>query len=111
MRVDGIGELSDHALYWRLTYDRCGHVQDFARVGLAEADSAVIYVRRHYARCLTCGPDAPPPGETPDTHSHQVRVVLNPDELAVTIAALRSVDQPALAERLAAILQQITSAG
>jgi hypothetical protein len=38
MRVQGVGELTDHNTYWRLTYDECGHVQEFAREGLDEPE-------------------------------------------------------------------------
>ena len=54
MRLPGIGELTQVEDYWRLVYDRCGHVQDLARPGLEDPARATAYVRREYAHCLLC---------------------------------------------------------
>jgi hypothetical protein len=47
MRVQGVGELTDHDTYWRLTYEECGHVQEFALVGLEAPEGVAFFVRRH----------------------------------------------------------------
>ncbi|MCA1647477.1 MAG: hypothetical protein LC797_19135, partial [Chloroflexi bacterium] len=60
MRIDGVGELTYHGTYWRLTYDSCRHVQEFARLDLDDSrarddpERAALEVQRHYAWCLSC---------------------------------------------------------
>lgn len=49
-----VGELIDYGTHWSLTYDRCGHSQDFARIGLSDFGCAVREVKHHYAQCLSC---------------------------------------------------------
>jgi hypothetical protein len=111
MRVQSVGELTDHDTYWRLTYDECGHVQEFAREGLDEPEDVAVYVQRHYAQCLTCVRANPPAAaDTPNVMLDQFHLVMSLDELAVTVAALRSVNQTELAERLDAILGQVRPA-
>jgi hypothetical protein len=110
MRVQGVGELTNHDSYWRPTYDECGHIQEFAREGLDEPDVATRFVRHHYARCLTCARANPAAAKTSNVVPDQIHLVLSLDELAVTIAALRVVDQNELAERLDALLRQIKPA-
>jgi hypothetical protein len=110
MWVQGVGELTDHDTFWRLTYDACGHVQEFAREGLDEPDGAGLFVRHHYARCLTCALGNPVAATPINVVPDQFHLVLSLDELAVTIAALRVVDQTELAERLDVILRHINPA-
>jgi hypothetical protein len=107
MRVHGVGELTHYDTYWHLSYDECGHVQEFAREGLDEPEGAAFFVRRHYAHCLTCALAGPVAAEMSNVDPNQFQLVLSRDELTVTIAALRVVNQPELAERLDAILRQI----
>ncbi len=60
MRIEVVGELTYHDTYWRLLYDKCRHVQEFARFELEDSlvredpQRAAREVRRHYARCLSC---------------------------------------------------------
>ena len=58
MRLPGIGALTAVEDYWRLVYDRCGHVQDMGRHGLEDPVRAAAYVRRNYVHCLLCQLDA-----------------------------------------------------
>jgi hypothetical protein len=108
MKVQGVGELTDHSTYWRLTYAECGHVQEFAREGLDEPEDAAFYVWRHYGQCLTCARARPTAVEL-NVEPEQFHLVLRLDELAVTIAALRFVDQLELAERLDSIRRQVSA--
>jgi hypothetical protein len=103
MRVQGVGELTDHDTYWHLTYDDCGHVQAFAREGLDDPEGATFFVRRHYAQCLTCAPvNKPVAAETPSVKPAQLHLVLSLDELAAIVTALRS-----SADRLDNVLRQL----
>jgi hypothetical protein len=107
MTVTDVGELTDHATYWHLAYAACSHVQVFARQGLDDPEAAVFFVRRHYAQCLTCAlTNIPVVAETLNVEPDQFHLVFSLDELAVTIAALRVVDQVELAERLDKVLRQ-----
>ena len=64
MQLDGIGQLTNQGTYWRLIYDRCGHVQEFARLAVETGRGALgvlddphlasADVHRRYAHCLTC---------------------------------------------------------
>jgi hypothetical protein len=54
MQVEAVGDLVDLKTHWQLVYKRCGHVQIMGRLGLEDAERAHAYVRRNYARCLTC---------------------------------------------------------
>jgi hypothetical protein len=54
VRVQGIGELAEVGYCWRLTYDQCGHIQEFALLGLEDPQQAVLQVSRYYTGCLTC---------------------------------------------------------
>ncbi len=111
MRVQGVGELTDAGSYWRLVYDDCGHVQALAREGLDDPEGAVFFVRRHYAKCLTCTlADRPVAAETPNVDPDQVHLVLSADELGVIVSALRSSDRPELADRLNKVLRQLGQA-
>ncbi len=106
MRVQGVGELTDHDTYWHLIYDDCGHVQVFAREGLDEPEGAAFFVRRHYGECLTCAlTNKLVVTETPNVDSDQFHLVLRRDELSAIVFALRSSDHPELVERLDAILR------
>lgn len=105
MRVQGVGELTDHDTYWHLIYDDCGHVQVFAREGLDEPEGAAFFVRRHYIECLTCVlTNRLVVAEAPNVDSDQFHLVLRRDELTAIVFALRSSDRPELVERLDAIL-------
>ena len=53
MRVESVAKLTDLSS-WRLVYDDCGHVQEFANEGLADLEHVALYTRRHFAHCLTC---------------------------------------------------------
>ncbi len=89
MRLQGVGELTNHATYWHLVYEACGHVQAFAREGLDDADAAAFYARRHYAQCLTCAlVNRPAAAEPRNVVADQLNLVFSLDELAVTIVAL-----------------------
>jgi hypothetical protein len=102
-RVQGIGELTDHDTYWLLTYDDCNHSQAFARVGLDEAQAAAVYVRRHYARCLSCGLTTRPVAL--QTTNIGPDLMLSPGELEIIVNALRAFGQTDLASRLDEILR------
>jgi hypothetical protein len=52
--LEHIGTLIPRQGYWRLVYDRCGHAQEFPRLGLEQAEDAAHEVHEHYAECLTC---------------------------------------------------------
>lgn len=54
MQVEAFGDLIDFKTHWQLVYKQCGHLQVLARLGLEDAERAQAYVRRNYARCLTC---------------------------------------------------------
>ena len=54
MVLSGVGKVLDAGAYWQLIYDRCGHTQVFARLGLEWPEQAEREVRRWYATCLTC---------------------------------------------------------
>jgi hypothetical protein len=106
-RVQGIGELTDHDTYWILTYDDCNHSQAFARVGLDEFQAAAVYVRRHYARCLTCGLTTRPVAvQMTDVGPD---LMLSPGELAIIVSALRAYGQADLATRLDETLRHARS--
>jgi hypothetical protein len=106
MRVQGVGELTDHDTYWRLTYEACGHVQEFPREGLEEPDGAALFVRRHYTHCLTCLlANTAPAAVLPNVEPDQFHLVFSHDELAAIVTALRSSDRPELAERLDKVLR------
>jgi hypothetical protein len=65
MRMQGVGELTDHDTHWYLAYDDCSHGQVVARVGLEEPERAARFVRRYFAQCLTCRLEsARPPGDS-----------------------------------------------
>jgi hypothetical protein len=108
MRVQGIGELTEHDTHWHLTHDDCGHVQVFALEGLDDPEAAVFLVRRLYAKCPTCAlANTAVAAETPTVEPNQFHLVLGRDGLAAivaAVAALRVVGLAALAERLDAIL-------
>jgi hypothetical protein len=53
-RLQGVGKLTRFDSYWRLIYNACGHTQEFAREGLDDLDAVAVFVRRHYADCLSC---------------------------------------------------------
>src|SRR5712692_1111200 len=94
MRVTDVGELTDHDTYWHLACDDCTHVQLFARQGLDDAEAAGVFVRRHYAHCLSCALiNSPVAAETLNVEPDQFHLVFSLDELAATIVALRVVDQ------------------
>jgi uncharacterized protein involved in type VI secretion and phage assembly len=105
VRVPGIGELTDHTTHWLLTYDACHHGQAFARVGMDEHQAAAAYVRRHYARCLTCGLATRPVA----VHTSNVapELMLSPRELTTIVTALRAFGQSDLAGRLEEVLQHV----
>ena len=54
MRVGHIGEVTGVGECWRLTYDHCEHVQEFAREGLEDPDRLVHVIERNFSECLTC---------------------------------------------------------
>jgi hypothetical protein len=54
MRVGDIGDVTGVGPCWRLTYARCEHVQEFARIGLEDPERLALYVERNFAQCLTC---------------------------------------------------------
>jgi hypothetical protein len=108
MRVQGVGELTDHDTYWRLTYEECGHVQEFPRVGLEAPEGVAFFVRRHYSHCLTCAlANAPTAAVTTNVEPDQFHLVLSHDELAAIVTALRSSDRPELADRLDKVLRHL----
>jgi hypothetical protein len=108
MKVQGVGELTDHDTYWRLTYDECGHAQEFPREGLDEPEGAAFFVRRHYTFCLTCAvANTPTAAVTPNVEPDQFHLVLSHDELAAIVTALRSSDRPELADRLDKVLRHL----
>jgi hypothetical protein len=53
-RVAGIGEVAGIGPCWRLAYDRCDHVQYFAREGLEDFAEVVLTIQRHFSECLAC---------------------------------------------------------
>ena len=108
MRLQGIGKLTDHDTYWRLTYDECGHIQEFAREGYDDPASAAFFVRRHYAQCLTCALTSTPVArQTPNVEADQVNLGRSLDDLAAIVTALRFGDQHDLADRLDNILRRL----
>jgi hypothetical protein len=98
MRVEDVGELTDLG-YWRLVYDGCGHVQEFAHEGLDEPERAILYVKRQFARCLICASRNKPSG------AEAIHLVLNAYEFATILIALRVTGQPTLADRFDVILR------
>jgi hypothetical protein len=54
VRVDGIGILKNLGEYWRLTYNGCGHVQEFPRLGLNDPEAVIRHIHRYFAQCLSC---------------------------------------------------------
>jgi hypothetical protein len=108
MKVQGVGELTNEGSYWRLVYYDCGHVQAFAREGLDDPEGAAFFVRRHYAKCLTCAlAHRPVPAESLIVDPDQVHLVLSAEELGAIVSALRSTHRPELADRLAEVLRQL----
>ena len=114
MRVQGVGELTDDGMFWRLAYDDCSHIQAFVREGLDEPEGAAFYVRRLYAKCPTCTlANTAVAAETPNVEPNQFHLVLSLDEqttIVATVAALRAVGLADLADRLDAILRRMERA-
>lgn len=54
LRVGAIGEVAGVGQCWRLAYDRCDHVQEFAQEGLEDPARLVLFVHRNFPECLTC---------------------------------------------------------
>ncbi len=54
LRIQNIGEVTRLGACWRLTYERCDHVQEFAREGLEDSARVGAYIRRNFPECLTC---------------------------------------------------------
>lgn len=54
LRVGTIGEVTGVGQCWRLAYDRCDHVQQFAQEGLEDPTRLVLFVQRNFPECLTC---------------------------------------------------------
>lgn len=64
LRVGPIGEVTGVGQCWRLAYDRCDHVQEFAQEGLEDPARLVLFVRRNFPECLTCRVKAVALGKT-----------------------------------------------
>src|ERR1700730_5994725 len=54
LRVAEIGEVVGIGPCWRLAYDECGHVQQFAREGLEDPAKLVLNIQRNFRECLAC---------------------------------------------------------
>jgi hypothetical protein len=54
MRVGHIGAVTGVGECWRLAYDHCEHVQEFAREGLEDPERLVHVIERNFAECLMC---------------------------------------------------------
>ena len=54
LRVGEIGEVTGVGPCWRLAYDHCNHVQQFASEGLEDPGRLVLYIQRNFPECLTC---------------------------------------------------------
>ena len=54
LRVGAIGEVVGFSQCWRLAYDRCQHVQQFAQQGLEDPARLLRFVHRNFPECLTC---------------------------------------------------------
>ena len=112
LRVGDIGEVTAVGPCWRLAYDHCDHVQEFAREGLKDPEGAAFFVRRHYAQCLTCAlANRPVAAETPNVRPDRVHLMLKPDELATIVIALRAIGLHGFADRLDKVLRQLGRVG
>ena len=108
MQVEDVGKLTDLS-YWRLVYDDCGHFQEFAHEGLDALDleHVALYVRRHFAHCLTCvSSKRPMVTEVSNVAPAEFHLVLSPDEMSRLIEALRQGGDELLAQRFDRILRQ-----
>jgi len=54
MRVAEIGEVTGVGGCWRLAYDHCAHVQEFAREGLEDPERLLHVIERNFSECLSC---------------------------------------------------------
>jgi hypothetical protein len=54
LRVEDIGEATRVGACWRLVYEYCDHVQEFASEGLEDPGRLVRFVRRNFRECLAC---------------------------------------------------------
>jgi hypothetical protein len=110
MRVDGVGELTDHG-YWRLVYDSCGHVQEFARQGIESLEQAEVYTRRKFARCLMCPTSNGAMVAETGVLQDEIHLVLNANELSLVLEPLRQSGAELLAHRFAGVLREIAGRG
>jgi hypothetical protein len=62
LRVGEIGEVTGVGPCWRLAYDHCDHVQEFAREGLEDPGRLVLFIQRNFSECLGCRMKTPARG-------------------------------------------------
>ena len=106
MQVEDVGKLTDLS-YWRLVYDDHGHFQEFANERLDNLEHVALYVRRHFAHCLTCASSKRPMViEASIVAPDEFHQMVSPDEMRRLIEALRQGGDELLAQRFDRILRQ-----
>ncbi len=52
--LEDIGEVTRVGPCWRLAYEHCDHIQEFASEGLEAPASLVRFVQHNFRECLAC---------------------------------------------------------